>query len=452
MVNFKVSLSVFVKLNRFLQLTQKISNSLKLAAMIIVLSTIDVAAQYTDVINSNNPGFSQSPYSVGSGVYQVESSLFYKKGSIESTFSTPDFNGINLSFRSSFFLEKLEFIVNTAYQNDRVAFKNILTSSYYTKGLSEFVLGAKYLVFESVYTDKSKEVRSWVERHKFDWKRLIPSVAVYGGANFDFVNTIHQTGGISPRVGILLQNNIYRNLNFVTNFYYDKIATDYAEFLFILTATYSLNDRWSTFFENRSRITKFRNDTDLGSGITYLFNRNFQINSSLRFLLEGEAKGFYSSIGVSYRIDRHIDEFIELDANGNPIVPDDRYKGSKSLLSKMFGGITSIFKGKKKKGENSDITLIDDTLKNIEKNIDPNEDNLYNRNKAEGKPIRKRPVRVQVKPTKIKKQKRKKTKEEKRKEKEEQKKKKEKEKQEKKDKKEKTKKKKEEEKKKEDNN
>ena len=35
--------------------------------------------QYTEVINSRRPGFSGTPYSVGTKVYQVEAGLFYKE-------------------------------------------------------------------------------------------------------------------------------------------------------------------------------------------------------------------------------------------------------------------------------------------------------------------------------------------------------------------------------------
>lgn len=35
-------------------------------------------AQYTDLINSKRPGFSDSPFSVGTDVYQIEAGLFYK--------------------------------------------------------------------------------------------------------------------------------------------------------------------------------------------------------------------------------------------------------------------------------------------------------------------------------------------------------------------------------------
>jgi len=34
--------------------------------------------QYTEVINSRRPGFSESPYSVGTKVYQVEAGLYYQ--------------------------------------------------------------------------------------------------------------------------------------------------------------------------------------------------------------------------------------------------------------------------------------------------------------------------------------------------------------------------------------
>ncbi len=105
-------------------------------------------AQYTHLINSNCPGFSQSPYSVGTGVYQLESNFFYRTIEPISMFDNPSMYGINLNFRTTFFLDRLE-------------------------------LGAKYLVFIPKYEDKSKEVRSWKKRHAFDKKRWIPHIALF---------------------------------------------------------------------------------------------------------------------------------------------------------------------------------------------------------------------------------------------------------------------------------
>jgi len=59
-------------------------------------------AQYTNVINSNRPGFSESPYSVGSGIYQLETGFFYNSSKIVRTFTIPKSFGYNMFFRTSF--------------------------------------------------------------------------------------------------------------------------------------------------------------------------------------------------------------------------------------------------------------------------------------------------------------------------------------------------------------
>ena len=166
---------------------------LKCFLLIFLFGFSSVYSQYTEVINSNKPGFSESPYSVGTGVYQFESSIFLKNTSIEPTFSRPQSLGFDMLFRTSFFLEKLELNAQVSYQRDKIAFKNIFTSHYFTTGLGKFTIGAKYLLFQQEYEDKSKEVRSWKRRNAFDKKRLIPSVAIYAGINTDYVNDIYKT-------------------------------------------------------------------------------------------------------------------------------------------------------------------------------------------------------------------------------------------------------------------
>ncbi len=229
---------------------------LKLFFVLFSFGFSSIYGQYTDVINSNKPGFSESPYSVGKGVYQFESSFFFRNTSINPTFSLPQSYGADLLFRTSFFLEKIEFNTQITYQRDKVAFKNIFTSHYFTSGISKMTVGAKYLLFQPEYTDKSKEVRSWKRRYAFDKKRFIPSVAIYVGMNTDFVNDIHKTGSITPKVGLLLQNNLTNEFNLITNFFYDKIGSDFSEFSYIITATQNFNDRWSAFFENQGVFQK----------------------------------------------------------------------------------------------------------------------------------------------------------------------------------------------------
>ena len=304
-------------------------------------------AQYTAVINSNKPGFSESPYSVGTGVYQFESNLFLRNTNILPTFSRPQSFGLDLQFRTGLFLEKLEFNASIAYQEDKVAFKNIFTSQYYTAGFSRMTIGAKYLVFEQKYGGKSKEIRSWKKKYAYDKKRLIPSVALYLGMNTDLVNDIHKKESISPKIGVLLQHNLTNDFNVITNFYYDNIGTNFAEYSYIITATQNFSDRWSAFFENQTTFQEYQKNTNLGIGLAYLYLRNLQFNTSARFLFEGEAKGYYAGLGVSYRIDRHRDSFIELDNNGKEL-KDTPISTYNKKQNNFFNRILNIFKKKEK--------------------------------------------------------------------------------------------------------
>ena len=377
----------------------------KLCVLFIVLFTNTIFAQYTGVINSNRPGFSESPYSVGSGVYQLETSMLLRNIDRFPTFSRPKSNGFDFLFRTSFIKEKLEFNLNFAVQKDLIAFQNIFNSDYSKTGFSKLIIGAKYLFYQQEYTDKSKEIRSWVERGKFDWKRLIPSVAGYVGINTGIADDIYEASSFSPKVGVLLQNNINRDLNIITNIYYDRIGTDLPELSYIITATYSFNDRLSTFIENQTLSNKFQSSTNLGSGLAFLYNKNLQINSSLRLLADANSTGFYTSIGASYRFDKHVDEVIELDENGIPIEDEENSVTKKEgLFARIFSSITNIFKKKSKRQSTGVTKLKKKTIESIRKNtnkdeINANNDSLQVRTV---KPIRTRAKRVRVKPSKIK--------------------------------------------------
>ncbi|MGB0879617.1 MAG: transporter [Polaribacter sp.] len=319
---------------------------LTLFCALFLVSFHSVFAQYTEVINSNKPGFSESPYSVGTGIYQFESSIFFRNTSIEPTFSNPQSLGLDLFFRTSFFFERLELNTQLTYQKDKIAFKNIFASHYFSSGFSKMTVGAKYLVFQQKYTDKTKEIRSWRKRNAFDLKRLIPSVAVYAGANMDYLNRIHKTGGITPKAGVLLQNDLSHDFNIVTNFFYDNIGSEFEEFSYIVTGTYNFSDRWSTFFESQGVFQKLQTNSNIGTGLAFLYTPNLQFNASVRGVFEGEASGFYTGLGVSYRMNRHQDSYKELDENGNEIT--DRFV-EYDEKENFFSRFLNIFKKKDKR-------------------------------------------------------------------------------------------------------
>ncbi len=49
-----------------------------LILLILFTYTQIINAQYTEIINSKRPGFSESPYSIGTDVFQFETGMFYR--------------------------------------------------------------------------------------------------------------------------------------------------------------------------------------------------------------------------------------------------------------------------------------------------------------------------------------------------------------------------------------
>lgn len=319
-----------------------------------------VAAQYTDIINSNRPGFSVSPFSIGSAVYQVEGGLFYQRAQIKSRFSNRQSFGENLSLRYSHFNEKLEFDLDLTYSNDRLAFFNDHTSFRNISGLSQFTFGAKYLLYQREYDNKFKEVRSWKKRTAFDRKRLTPSVGAYIGINTPLVSGNYHEG-ISPKIAVYLQNDLTDRYVILTNIIIDKLGTPNASYTYILSETYSLNDKYSIFLENLGRYNvNFNNEFQVACGLAYLKNKDLQLDASLRLYFEGPAIGAYVGFGASWRIDKHLEKInkqsqietvdkLLIDKNRNK---DEVFK-KKSALQRLYRQTKSVRKTKHIKKPNT---------------------------------------------------------------------------------------------------
>ena len=311
--------------------------------------------QYTEVINSKRPGFSDSPYSVGTKVYQVEGGLFYKNvgnylywdniANEAISYSSKVF-GTDITFRTGQFFERLEFNLDLVLQNEN---RDYTKPTVYTEtglGLSKLTVGAKYLVYKPEYADKSKVIHSWKERHKFDMKRLIPAVGVYVGLNTNLLMDMYKNpGGLSPKIAIFTQNDLSNRWVILTNFIMDKTFTDESENSFIGTSTYALTQKWSVFGEGQAFFRKnVPNDFQFGAGGAYLINNNIQADISARMIYDERGDNTYLlGGGLSWRLDRHRDKIINAKTTNDEAKLAEEKKG-------FFNTITfGIFAGNKSK-------------------------------------------------------------------------------------------------------
>jgi len=131
-----------------------------------------------------------------------------------------------------------------------------------------------------------------------------------GGVNTNIGNEVFKDEKASFKVAVLLQNDITHRWVIITNIGYDKLGTESSGLYAILSTTYTLNDKWSTFFELQTIKAGDDSSFKIGSGLAYLFNSNFQLDFSARAYL-GEGSGFYVGTGASYRFDKHEDKLKE---------------------------------------------------------------------------------------------------------------------------------------------
>ena len=296
-------------------------NSIKpYLTLLFLVATYSAYSQYTEVINSNRPGVSQSAFAVGPGVIQFEAGPYILKE--EHTPLRYDVSGFGIDFaaRYGLLLEELEINLQGTYQNDTKTY-NSSSIPFEDKrsNFKNFTLGAKYMVYDPYRKagEDKPNIYSWKANQKFKWKSLIPAVAVYAGANYDTKNNPYvapDVEGLSPKVAIITQNNFNGGWVFVMNLVKDRIGSDYSDFQYILTLTHSFNPKWVIFGEAQGIKSDFYADNLFRFGGAYLWSKDFQLDTALTFNTKDTPSVFSVNFGASYRLDFHRDKEVD---NGN---------------------------------------------------------------------------------------------------------------------------------------
>ncbi|APY07206.1 hypothetical protein BWZ20_02300 [Winogradskyella sp. J14-2] len=297
--------------------------------LLIVLTYNLANAQYTEVINSNRPGVSESAFSVGTNVVQAEIGAFtVKEEHTPLQYEISGF-GVDFSLRYGLLFEELEISLDGIYQNDNVTY-NSASVPFEDKraNFRNLTLGAKYLIYDPYKNaeEAKPNLYSYHANRKFQWKSLIPAVSVYAGANFDTKNnpfvpyTAFSNSGdqsnISPKVMIATQNNFNGGWVFVMNLIKDRIGSEFSDFQYIFTLTHSFSPQWVVFGEAQGISSDFYADNIFRVGGAYLWTKDFQLDANIAFNTKDTPSVFNIAFGASYRLDFHKDKKVD-NGNGN---------------------------------------------------------------------------------------------------------------------------------------
>lgn len=259
-------------------------------------------AQYTDQINSNRPGESMSAFSVGQTVFQIESGIY----GIRDTHNVLDYEanglGLDLQVRYGVFFEELELIADLQYQYDW--YTDALTTTN-RNDFRQSTIGAKYLVYDPGKNYKPEiNIYSWKATHKFSWRKLIPAIAVYAGANLVTKNNPYtfKEDKLSPKV-MLITHSYYGKWVWVNNIIADKVTTEYPNYGLVSTLTRGFSPSWSGFFEVQAYTGDYYSDTVLRLGAAYLLNDGMQLDASIGKNIKETPSLLYGGVGFSWRFD-----------------------------------------------------------------------------------------------------------------------------------------------------
>ncbi len=313
---------------------QRINQNL---TILFFLFSIAGYSQYTDVINSNRPGKSQSAFAVGPNVIQLETGLLMvNEDHSRLNYDVSGF-GVDFAARYGLIFEELELILDGAYQNDTFTYNGTSIPQENTRSnFKNFTIGAKYMIYDPYRNAKEEKpnLYSWKANRKFKWKSLIPAVAVYAGANFDSKNNPYTAPGIegfSPKIAVISQNNFNGGWVFVINLIKDRIGTDYSDFHYIITLTHAINMKWSIFAETHGIKSDFYADNLFRFGGAYLMSKDFQLDAIVTLNTKDTPSVFNASIGASYRFDFHKDKIVD---NGGSAKEEGKRQSNKKKNQK----------------------------------------------------------------------------------------------------------------------
>lgn len=123
--------------------------SLKTYVFLMVFAfTLNGYSQYTEVINSNRPGVSQSAFSVGTNVVQFEAGPYMLNEKHQLLDREDKSFGADFAVRYGLLWPQLELNLEGTFQSTKRSYTNTVPNEDSFSNFKNLTLGAKYLVYD----------------------------------------------------------------------------------------------------------------------------------------------------------------------------------------------------------------------------------------------------------------------------------------------------------------
>ena len=297
--------------------------------LLLFVSSV-VNSQYTPIINSNRPGFTQGAFAIAPGVYQLEFGTSYRQDQFVSLAQAKSQGaGFTLDLRTGLILQNLELIYRVDYHRDQLSYTNASGRlTYRRNGTKKNTIGFKLLVFDPFRNSDwyKPNTKSYKANKGVRLVDLIPAVSVYFGSELSFGNIYPYGEPFSPLFNILsptlkqdeisgefmliTQNHFLNNFVVVTNWGRRYLGSVNEQNFMSSSLMIPIRKRLMSFVEQVSVHSKLASNVFLTAGAVYLINENIQVDAFLSHTVKDTPAMFAAGLGVSYRIDRYNDNGI----------------------------------------------------------------------------------------------------------------------------------------------
>jgi hypothetical protein len=222
----------------------------KIVLIFLLFSFSVVKAQYQEVLSSDRPGQALSANVVGKNVFQIQAGIDFFEST--SNFYPGSYFRYGLSER---------FELNTGF---------ILTGNELVNDIESFTLGARYLLSKT----ERKFTSALQLTHDFGAENKNTQLSYILASAF--------TDKLSYTINLGLNLSESLNLN---------------NAIYIFNLSYALNDKVGVFIEPFGTIYRCSFNVNVDSGVYYLLNNNFQLDSVI-----GYNDGVFVGAGFTWRL------------------------------------------------------------------------------------------------------------------------------------------------------
>jgi hypothetical protein len=259
---------------------RRIKNRWVLIALVFLSST--GFSQFNETIGSGRPGQSIGPFTVGKGIFQIQSGVdYFKRDEKMLSLNSSGFLS-NTVFRLGL-TEPFEVSALVEYRTEEISENN---STRNLSGWTSIDLGMRY--------------------HIYSGSGLVPSVGFQIRGRLP-VGGDYKVNQLAPRFILATSQALSSKFTFVTNWGASWNGNDEnPRGNYTLNLSFACTDRLGVFIENYGGVLRSEFDTYLDGGLAFLVNNDLQLDILSGFGLNKSPEEFFISLGISWRTKRNL--------------------------------------------------------------------------------------------------------------------------------------------------